>query len=83
MAYNAPTASAVESADQPLQTVVSRFGAVGQSLEGIGAWQIVLTLLVLSITYDQCMMAIITLMPTCTYSHSLTLTPIVIAPLSD
>ena len=72
MAFNAPTASAVESADQPLQTVVSRFGAVGQSLEGIGAWQILLTLLVLSITYDQCMTAvIITLMPTRTYTHSL------------
>lgn len=53
MDHNVPTASTVGSADRPLRTVVSGFGAVGKSLEGIGAWQILLTLLVLSITYDQ------------------------------
>jgi hypothetical protein len=54
MAYNPPAASAVESAEQPIQTLIGGgFGAVSKSLEGVSTWQIVLTILVLSITYDQ------------------------------
>lgn len=50
-AYNPP--SAVSSADQPLQTLIDSVGFVGKSLEGVSTWQIVFTLIVLSITYDQ------------------------------
>jgi hypothetical protein len=45
--------SAVSSAEQPLQTVINRVGAFSKSLEGVSMWQILLTLLVVSITYDQ------------------------------
>jgi hypothetical protein len=46
--------SAVRSAEQPLQTFIHGVGAVGKSLEGVGVWTVLFTLLVLSITYDQC-----------------------------
>jgi hypothetical protein len=50
-AYNPPpAASAVESGGQAF---VGGVGVVGKTLEGINIWQIVLTILVLSITYDQ------------------------------
>jgi C-22 sterol desaturase len=49
--FNPP--SAVSSAEQPLQTVINGVGAFSKSLEGVSMWQILLTLLVVSITYDQ------------------------------
>lgn len=50
--FNPP--SAVSSADQPFQTLVNSVGAVGKTLEGVSTWQIVLTILVVAVTYDQC-----------------------------
>jgi len=49
--YNPP--SAVSSAEVPLQTPMNGVGAVSKSLEGVGMWQLLLTVLVLSVTYDQ------------------------------
>jgi len=49
--YNPP--SAVSSAEVPLQTLMNGVGAVSKSLEGVGVWQLLLTVLVLSVTYDQ------------------------------
>ncbi|KAA8897429.1 cytochrome P450 [Sphaerosporella brunnea] len=49
--YNPP--SAVSSAEQPLQTILNGVGAVSKSLEGVSMWQVLATILVLSITYDQ------------------------------
>lgn len=53
--YNPP--SAVQSADLPFQTLVNGVNVVGKRLEGISAWQMLLTVLVLSITYDQCLLS--------------------------
>ena len=51
-AFLAP--SAVSGADLPLQTFIGAVGgAVGRSLLGVSAWQVLLTLLVLCVTYDQ------------------------------
>ncbi|KAI5779246.1 cytochrome P450 [Geopyxis carbonaria] len=49
--FNPP--SAVSSADQPFQTLVNSVGVVGKTLEGVSTWQIVLTILVVAVTYDQ------------------------------
>lgn len=46
--------SAVIAAELPLQTfIVKGVGAVGKSLGGVSTWQVLLTLLVLAVTYDQ------------------------------
>jgi hypothetical protein len=45
--------SAVSSAEQPFQSLVNTVGELGKSLEGISAWQAIVTILLLSVTYDQ------------------------------
>ncbi|KAL7275084.1 RNA polymerase C-22 sterol desaturase [Rhizina undulata] len=52
-AINYAPPSAVRSADLPFQTLVNGVGAVGKTLEAISGWQILLTFLIISITYDQ------------------------------
>ena len=49
--HNQP--SAVSSPEVPLRALIHGVGAVSKSLEGVSTWQVLLTLLVLSITYDQ------------------------------
>lgn len=51
-AFNPPTA--VRSAEQPLQTFINDVGgAFGKRLESVSIWQILFSILVLSMTYDQ------------------------------
>lgn len=47
--------SAVQSADQPFQTLVNTVGGLGKTLEGVSGWQVFFTIVLLSITYDQCL----------------------------
>ncbi|CAZ82209.1 unnamed protein product [Tuber melanosporum] len=46
--------SAVSSAEQPFQTLVEGFETIGKTLEGLSGWQIFFSIVILSITYDQC-----------------------------
>lgn len=45
--------SAVQSADQPFQSLVNTVGGLGKTLEGVSGWQVFFTIVLLSITYDQ------------------------------
>ena len=47
--------SSVRSAELPFQTIVDGFETLGKTLEGLSGWQIFFSLVILSITYDQCL----------------------------
>lgn len=47
--------SAVSSAEQPFQTLVGGLETIGKTLEGLNGWQIFFSIVILSVTYDQCL----------------------------
>ena len=47
--------SSVRSAELPFQTTVDGSGIHENSLEGFSGWRVFFSLVILSITYDQCL----------------------------